>query len=92
MIRNQRHSHNAVAKRARRRMERAAREWDEGNRSAPVPRRPAADFILTIRSRSGDRVQVSATRVGKQLLTADGLVSARQLARGIEHLLRLATP
>lgn len=54
--------------------------------------RPRPDFTISIRSRSGDRVQITATRFGKRILTGEGWKSARQISRGIEALLRHCTP
>lgn len=85
------HSRNAVAAKRRRRLERADRPAAEPRRYVPHPR-PTPDFTIQIRSRSGDRVQVSVTRLGRRFLTADGVKSAREISRGIEVLLREATP
>ena len=54
--------------------------------------RSRPDFTINIRSRSGARVQITATRFGKRLLTGEGWRSARAIARGIELLLRHCTP
>jgi hypothetical protein len=72
-------------------MERANADWNEPKRYVPVPRL-APDFTINIRSRSGDRLQITATRFGKQLITGEGIRSARSIGRGIEILLRHATP
>lgn len=86
------HSRNAVAKRARLRIARAlVPPVVELSRRVPAPR-PVPDFTINIRSRSGDRVQITATRWGRQLITGEGITSARRLTRGMEMLLRHATP
>ena len=86
------HSKNAVAAKARKRL--AAVEqlgFEEQGGRVRLPRL-AADFTINIRARSGGRVQISVTRLGKRFLTAQGVRSARQISRAIEVLLREATP
>jgi hypothetical protein len=69
-------------------MERAAAELlDEPAVKGRLPR-CSPDFVINIRSRSGERVQISATRFGKQFITGDGLKPARSISRGIEMLIR----
>lgn len=63
----------------------------ERRRYIPHPR-PKPDFIIRIESRRGDRTQLSVTRFGKQFITEAGIVSARHISRGIEMLLRYASP
>ena len=87
----QKHSRNAVAKRARLRVERATREPMEDNRRVQIPR-VVPDFTINIRSRSGDRLQITATRFGKSIISEGGFTSARKIARGIEMLIRHAAP
>lgn len=90
MIRGKRHSRNAVAARARRRLA-AAGALDE-RPGAAIVRRVGPDFVISIRSRSGERAQISATRFGRLFITGEGLRSARSIARGIELMLRLCEP
>jgi len=82
-----RHSQNAVAAKARLRMERAQRQIVEATGYARHPR-PTPDFVITIRARTGERAQISASRWHKQFLTGEGIKSVRQISRGIEMLLR----
>jgi hypothetical protein len=90
MIWTKQHSRNAVAARARLRIERAQNQPDlMPPGKVPVPRRPKPDFIIRIESKSGERVQLSLIRFGKRFLTRDGFRSARQISRGIELLIRL---
>lgn len=83
-----RHSQNAVAAKARLRIARANAE--------PVlpsvgrcykPRRTAADFIITIKSKRGERLQVSVWRFNGMVILSEGIKSVRQLCRGIELLI-----
>lgn len=82
-----RHSQNAVAAKARQRKLRAEAKLTAHAGYVPHPR-PTADFVITIRARTGERTQISATRWQQQFLTGDGIKSARQISRGIEMLLR----
>jgi hypothetical protein len=83
------HSLNAVAARERRRIERANAQWpDEPKWEAPKPGKFAPDFTINIRAKSGDRVQLTASRFGKSFLTGEGIRSAREISRGIEVLIR----
>ena len=81
------HSRNAVAAKARLRADRyeAVQEHFGGKVFKP---RIVPDFTINIRTRSGDRLQITATRFGKHFITADGTTSARKICRGIEMLLR----
>ena len=82
------HSNNAVAAKARLRIARADSEPDVDTLNKCYhPRKPAADFIVTVKSKHGDRLQVSAWRFGKQIILSEGVKSVRQLCRGIEHLI-----
>jgi len=45
------------------------------------------DFIITIRSKRGERVQVSAWRFNGRVILSEGIKSVRQLCRGIELLI-----
>lgn len=87
------HSQNAVAAKHRLRIIRAQQEPEpETNWSAPKLTRHVPDFTINIRTRRGDRCQITATRFGKQLITGDGIKSVRQVARGIEMMLRHCEP
>ena len=81
-----RHSQNAVAARARKRIGRVNAEPVLDRRRVPAPRQPKADFIIRIQDRFGERIQVSVTRIYGKVVTSTGQ-SARQLCRGIEQLL-----
>lgn len=83
---DQAHSRNAVAARARRRVRRLVAGAETG--AAAQGRRVVPDFTINIRTRSGERAQITATRFGKLFITGDGLRSARSIARGIEAALR----
>ena len=86
------HSNNSVAAKARRRMEQnkvPCAPEPPGRAYAP---RPVPDFTIQIRSRSGDRVQISVTRFGKQFITSEGIKPLRDIMRGMEQLLRHAVP
>ena len=75
----------------RKRIERATAEpAKEPMRYIPHPR-GKSDFTIRIESRSGDRVQISVMRWGKQFITNDGIKSARDISRGLETMLREAT-
>ncbi len=87
----QQHSRNAVAAKARLRMERAA-DPEVGFATKVFTPRPRPDFTINIRSRSGERAQITVTRIGKRFLTSSGWRSARSIGRGIETLLRHCTP
>ena len=52
-----------------------------------TPRRVSPDFIITIRSKRGERVQVSAWRFNGRVILSEGIKSVRQLCRGIELLI-----
>jgi hypothetical protein len=82
-----RHSQNAVAAKARLRIQRALAE-PEFAPSAKVftPRRTKPDFIIRIESARGERMQVSVHRFFGRVRTSDGQ-SARQFCRGLEQLL-----
>lgn len=81
------HSQNAVAAKAFLRIARAtAAPAVKDRRYLPKPRRPAADFIITIKSKRGERVQVSIYRWRGSVRTREGQ-SARQFCRGLEQLL-----
>src|SRR5208282_6650549 len=82
------HSQNAVAAKRRVRIQRLSALAVPLPGTVPKPRRFVPDFTITIRSRSGERVRITATRYGRQLITGDGIKSARSLCRGIEMLLR----
>lgn len=82
-----RHSRNAVAAKARLRIARATTEPELPSGKFPIPRRPAADFIITIKSKRGERLQVSVWRYYNKVILSEGITSVRQLCRGIEHLL-----
>ena len=87
------HSKNAVAAKERLRQQRDAAPWTEEPRYvAPKLGRFVPDFTINIRTRRGDRMQITATRYGKQMLTGEGIKSVRQITRGIEALLRHCTP
>jgi hypothetical protein len=87
------HSKNAVAAKARIRMERANLPIaDDPEWKTYTSKRLTPDFTINIRSRSGGRVQITATRFGKQFITDDGLKSSRAIGRGIEMLLRHCVP
>lgn len=81
-----RHSKNAVAAKAIKRMSRAEPSLDQsGPKKIFVPRRHKPDFIVRIESRSGERIQISVYRFLGRVRTSDGK-SARQLCRGLEQL------
>ena len=87
----QRHSRNAVAAKARLRLQRGAAGVEDSPRGRVFTPRPTPpDFVINIRARRGDRLQISVWRGPGGLLTADGPTSARKLARGLEALLREA--
>lgn len=87
MIWTQKHSRNAVAKKARLRIERANAEPAIESRECYKPRRTAPDYTITIRSSRGERLQVSAWRFNGRVMLSEGIDSVRQLCRGIEQLL-----
>ena len=84
------HSQNAVAAKARRRAERAQFEPEHYSGEVFRPQKPVSDFIITVRHKSGERIQLSAIRYGKQFITNEGIKSARDIGRGIELILRYA--
>lgn len=87
------HSQNAVEAKRRLRILRATQEPEpQPDWKMPKLPRHVPDFTITIRTRRGDRCQITATRYGKQMLTGDGIKSVRQIARGIEALLRHCEP
>jgi hypothetical protein len=87
------HSLNAVRAKARLRIARAAAEPDyQPDVKVFVPRRLVPDFTINIRSRSGERVQITATKWGKRFITGDGIKSARSISRGIEVMLLYFAP
>jgi hypothetical protein len=89
MIWTKKHSRNAVAARARRRLERENKEVELSPvGKVYVPRKIKPDFILRIEAKTGERTQLSVIRFGKQFITSDGIKSARQISAGIEHLMR----
>ena len=51
------------------------------------PSRPTADFTITIKSKRGERLQVSAWRFNGRVLLSDGVKSVRQFCRGLELLI-----
>lgn len=81
------HSRNAVAAKERLRIARANSEPEWKPSKCPVPRRAAADFIITIKSKRGERLQVSAWRYNGRVILSEGIKSARQLCRGLELLI-----
>lgn len=83
------HSRNAVAAKARLRIARALAAG-EPPAATPTSKLPklVPDFTINIRTRTGERVQITATRWNRQFITGDGIKSARQISRGIELLLR----
>lgn len=86
------HSKNAVAAKQRLRILRAQQEPEpQPDWKMPKMLRHVPDFTINIRTRRGDRCQITATRWGRQLITSDGIKSARQVARGIEMMLRHCT-
>lgn len=91
MVWTKEHSKRAVAAKARLRIARARTEPSLApTGKVPLPRRPKPDFIIRIESKRGERVQLSLTRWEGWFITADGIKSARQIARGIELLIRLS--
>lgn len=82
-----RHSQNAVAAKARLRIARAHAEPSWPRVKCHVPRTPAADFIITIKSKRGERLQVSVWRFNGHVILSEGIKSVRQLCRGLEHLI-----
>jgi hypothetical protein len=80
------HGQNAVAAKTRLRLERASAEPRIDRCRVPVPRKSKPDFIIRIEDRFGERIQVSVTRFYGKVFTSTGQ-SARQLCRGIEHLI-----
>lgn len=87
MIWTKKHSANAVAAKARLRMERALAETEiEPPRPTRLPRLGKPDFIIRIESKRGERLQVSVRRFMGRVRTNDGQ-SARQFCRGLEQLL-----
>lgn len=80
-----RHSQNAVAAKARRRMQ--PQPIEVGCAAKIIRPRPAKpDFILRIEDRFGARVQISIHRYHGRVFIPGGL-SVRQLCRGLEQLL-----
>lgn len=82
-----RHSQNAVAAKGRLRIARANAEPELSPCKCFKPRTPAADFIITIKSKRGERLQVSAWRFNGRVLLSDGVKSVRQFCRGLELLI-----
>lgn len=76
----------ANAAKERLRIARATAEPEMPIGKVQIPRRPAADFIITIKSKRGERIQVSMWRFYNRCLFSDGIKSARQLCRGLEQL------
>lgn len=82
-----RHSQNAVAAKARRRIEQATAELEIDPPTATFrPRRLMPDFIIHIKSQRGERLQVAVHRFMGRVRTTDGQ-SAREFCRGLEQLL-----
>ena len=83
-----RHSQNAVAAKARKRMrilpEPAGSVVFAGKVFRPRKRKP--DFILRLEDRFGDRLQISIHRSMGRVQIEGGL-SVRQLCRGLEQLI-----
>lgn len=80
-----RHSQNAVAAKARRRLQSQPMEVGFAAKvSRPRPAKP--DFILRLEDRFGARLQISIHRYHGRVFIPGGL-SVRQLCRGLEHLL-----
>ena len=87
------HSKNAVASKERLRQQRSTASWPDKPRYKEAKLgRFIPDFTINIRTRRGDRLKITATRYGKQMLTGEGIKSVRQITRGIEALLRHCTP
>jgi hypothetical protein len=83
-----RHSQNAVAAKARLRIARANSDVEpESPVKVVTPRRAVADFIITVKSKRGERLQVSAWRFNGRVLLSDGVKSVRQFCRGLELLI-----
>lgn len=82
-----RHSQNAVAAKARLRIARANTKLELSDGKCFKPRIPAADFIITIKSNRGERLQVSAWRFNGRVMLSDGVKSVRQFCRGLELLI-----
>jgi hypothetical protein len=81
------HSRNAVAAKARLRIERAEAEpAHEPRRRVFTPRRGKPDFIVRIESARGERLQISVHRFMGRVRTSTSQ-SARQFCRGLEQLL-----
>ena len=87
---NKRHSQNAVAAKARKRMERsleaAAREDARPTGKVQATRAAKPAFTIRIESDRGERMQVAVHRQFGRVRTSDGQ-SARQFCRGLEQLL-----
>lgn len=77
----------AHAAKERLRIQRAESEPEIDCVKCPVPRKPAADFTIQIRSRTGERIQVSIWRFYNRCVISDGIKSVRQLCRGLEQLI-----
>lgn len=69
------------------RIQRAQAEPEIDRVKCPVPRKPAADFTITVKAKSGERVQVSVWRFYNRCIISDGIKSVRQLCRGLEQLI-----
>ena len=77
-----------LAAKARIRLARAMSPLDVKPVKCSLPRKPRADFKITIEARTGERVQLSLIRYNKTFITEGGFRSARQIAAGIEQLIR----
>ena len=84
-----RHIQNAVAAKERKRIERANSpnvvDLENGS-TVSLKRRVKPDLILRLEDRFGERVQISVWRIFGKVHTSTGQ-SARQLYRGLEHLI-----
>lgn len=80
------HSRNAVAKKARLRIERAKMPTEDVGEFNVKTRASKPDLIIRIEDRFGQRIKIPIHRIsGKVYLT--GYISVRQLCRGLEHLI-----
>lgn len=77
----------ANAAKERLRIQRAQTEPEIDRVQCPIPRKPAADFIVTVKSKTGERVQVSVWRFYNRCVISGGIKSVRQLCRGLEQLI-----
>lgn len=77
----------AHAAKERLRIKRAQAELEIDRVKCQIPRRPAADFTVTVRAKNGERVQVSIWRFCNRYIISDDIKSVRQLCRGLEQLI-----